>query len=212
MNQKNRLLDPSLWLLIGINGYLIYYYYQNPGIFTTLIWIYWCQSVMLGLFNALDMLTSPKQKTPVTINDKPLDDNFPVQRAGALFFLFHYGFFHVGYMIFIFTMKRTGPFDIELFKGCLIAFLIGQIITFIQHKINQKKNPISIGKMFFTPYIRIIPMHLTILIPNFLPVSNMGVFVILKTFSDVVMYLVTTPSGKSRETDEVLLTTQQGLN
>jgi hypothetical protein len=46
--------------------------------------------------------------------------------------------------------------------------------------------------MFFTPYLRIVPMHLTILLPKFLGWTPGLTFLILKTIFDVVGHLVTT--------------------
>ncbi|MFI5195847.1 MAG: hypothetical protein ACHQD8_02040, partial [Chitinophagales bacterium] len=62
---------------------------------------------------------------------------------------------------------------------------------------------------FMTPYIRILPMHLTILIPAFFHVSNLGVFLILKSIADVLMYIVTKPGGTSGDVDKALLALKQ---
>jgi Family of unknown function (DUF6498) len=207
--KKHKFFDPALWVLIGINIYLVYHYYQHPEVFTTLIWLYWAQSVTLGLFNFLDMLTV---RTILKPDPSQPNSGSPMGRSSAFFFLFHYGFFHVAYLIFIAIMKRSGPFDWGLFKYFLVAFVAGQIITFVQHKIQQRTTPTDMGRMFFTPYIRIVPMHLTILVPAFLHVSNMGVFLILKAIADVLMYTATRPPGRSKELDTAMLASQQSMN
>ncbi len=210
MKRKTKFIDPALWVLIGINAYLVYHYYQHPEVFTTLIWLYWAQSVLLGFFNFLDMLTVRSIAQP-----NPLDPDAPrstMKRSSAFFFLFHYGFFHVAYLIFIGTMKISGPIDFGLFKYFLAAFIAGQIITFVQHKIQQRTIKADMTKMFFTPYIRILPMHLTILVPAFMHISNMGIFLILKAIADVVMYMATRPPNKSRELNTAMLASQQTMN
>ena len=53
---------------------------------------------------------------------------------------------------------------------------------------DQKEN---VGKMFFIPYLRIIPMHLMILLPAFLDIGVSLVFLILKTVADIGMYIAT---------------------
>ena len=206
MNQKKIWVDPSFWVLIGINAYLVYYYYTQPQIFTTLIWLYWAQSVSLGFFNFADILTVGKvEASPITINGKETTLKSSMKRPGAFFFLLHYGFFHFVYFFFLLTMKRSGPFQMDFFKYFLFAFLVGQIINFIQHKIQQKHQVTNLSKMFATPYLRIIPMHLTILIPAFLHISNLGIFLILKAIADVLMYIITKPAGGSVEADKALL-------
>ena len=88
-------------------------------------------------------------------------------------------------------MKSSGPFDWVLFKYYLLVFLVFQVVNFIQHKIQNKGKAMDIGKMFFTPYLRVIPMHLCILIPAFLHITSLTVFLVLKVIADVFMYVVT---------------------
>lgn len=210
MKRKSILSDPSLWVLVGINIYLVYYYYHHPEIFTTLIWLYWAQSVLLGLFNFLDMLTVRKVKPgSIEINGKVTTGDASLSGAGAFFFLFHYGFFHLVYFIFITGMKRSGPIQWDFLKYFFFAFLAGQIINFVQHKMQQRKQQVNLGTMFFIPYLRIIPMHLTILLPNFFPVSSLGIFLILKSIADVIMYIITRPAGKSKEADKIIMATNE---
>lgn len=229
MKRRPLFTDPGFWLLIGVNVYLVYHYYQHPEIFTTLIWLYWAQSVLLGIFNFFDMITTKRliplknsepnalealtvQNPEVTVESKG-EPGYSKSNIGmALFFAFHYGFFHIVYMVFIATMKRSGPFQWEFFKYFLIAFFVGQVITFIQHKIRQRTMSANMGAMFFIPYIRIVPMHLTILLPAFLGISNMGIFLILKSLADVIMYAVTRPGRNSKEVDATLMASQQTMN
>ena len=213
MKRKKILTDPGFWVLIGINVYLTIHYYNNPAIFTTLIWLYWTQSVMMGIFNAVDILTVRTVQTePDKETGQPVSSMFKYRVRGAVFFTLHYGFFHLVYLIFIATMKRSGPFQWDFFKYFLIAFFVGQVINFVQHKIQQRRAASSIGAMFFVPYLRIIPMHLTILVPAFLNISNLGIFLILKSVADVVMYVVTKPAPNTRESNEAMLAAQQTMN
>lgn len=187
MKVRRLFTDPAFWALLAVNIYSVYYYFMHPDIFTTLIWLYWSQSVMLGIFNFVDIVTihSPDNTTGKGGN-----------WAIGFFFAFHYGFFHLVYAIFLLTMKKTGPFDWEFFKVFLLFFLGSQIINFIQHKIQYKKVQPNIGKMFFMPYLRILPMHLCILLPAFLGWGNLEIFVILKVFADIMTYILTSPYYK----------------
>src|SRR5579872_1091161 len=154
MKRRKIWTDPSIWVLVGVNAYLVYYYYQQPQIFTTLIWLYWAQSVSLGVFNFLDLLTVGKSSEPFIVNEKPVSQVVTTLIL-AFFFALHYGIFHLVYLGFIATMKSTGPFQWDLFRNFLFAFIAGQLITFIQHKLQQRKTKTNVGVMFFTPYLRI---------------------------------------------------------
>jgi hypothetical protein len=200
-------------VLIGINIYLVFHYYNNPAIFTTLIWLYWSQSVLMGLFNVVDILTVRTVQTePEKPNDQPMSSIFKYRAGGASFFAMHYGFFYLVYLIFIANMKRSGPFQWEFFKYFIMAFFAGQVINFVQHKIQQRHRASNIGTMFFIPYLRIVPMHLTILVPAFFQISNLGIFLILKSVADVLMYIITKPAAASRESNEATLAAQQTMN
>lgn len=199
--------DPSFWILLVANIYLVYKYEQNPGIFTTIIWLYWSQSVLYGLFNFVDILTvkQVEQTDPLSpdLSGTLVGGKGNIRAFTAWIFLFHYGFFHLVYFIFLSSMKNAGPFDWVLFKYYIIIFLVFQLINFVQHKMYNNRTRGDIGKMFITPYLRIIPMHLCILVPAFLNITNLTVFLVLKVITDVLMYLLTNIPYQKDSTAEI---------
>lgn len=213
MRQKAFWKDPGFWILAATNIYFIIYYYLHPAIFTTLLWLYWSQSVLIGFFNFLDILTVRSVKPEeITVNGKPTVTSRSMRVPEALFFMVHYGGFHAAYFVFLLTLKNSGPINWELLKYGFYAFLVGQIILFIQHKREQRTQPAKIATMFFKPYLRIIPMHLTIILPNFYHVTNMGVFLVLKAVTDLLMYIFTRPAPANRQGSATLLATEQNMN
>ena len=197
MKWRSVFIDPSFWILLGVNVWMVYSYEQNPQIFTTLIWLYWTQSVLYGLFNFLDMETV--RKADMTGMDlKSLTDKTGKQAAhtAGWFFLFHYGGFHFAYFIYLVIVKHSGPFDWDMYKKVVAAFLVLQIINFVQHKIQDRTRPANISKMFVTPYLRVVPMHLCILLPAFFHWTNLTVFLVLKIITDMIMYVVTNGNYK----------------
>lgn len=182
--------DPSFWILLAVNVYLVYQYELNPAIFTTLIWLYWSQSVLYGTFNFLDMLTTGKvdRRSLVDVDAKTSDRT--ISTGYAWFFLMHYGFFHLVYFIFISTMTKLADFDWQFFYRYLGIFAAFQLFSFIQHKIQNRKQPADIGKMMALPYLRIVPMHLCILIPAFLHVASLTIFLVCKVICDMLSYVV----------------------
>ena len=193
LNWKRTLTDPSFWILLIANCYLVYKYEQNPDIFSTLIWLYWSQSVLYGLFAFVNILTT---KTPASIDETTGDNGLPngkrsLKDATAFFFLAHYGFFHLVYCIFLSTMTKLSLFDWQFFKYYLGIFFLSLAVNFISHKIQKRTLGDDLGKMMLLPYLRIIPMHLCILIPAFLSVTRLTVFLVMKVVADVFMYALT---------------------
>ena len=199
---KKILTDPAFWLLLLVNCYLVYKYERTPQIFTTLIWLYFSQNILYGIFNYLDMSTvrdvdvaTIRENNISTKSDKRIARNY----AGGVFIFFL--FFHFVYFIFLISMKSTGPFDWEFYKRFLLMFLGFQVMTFIQNKIRSRKIPAKILQMSFLPMARVVPMHLCLLIPAFLNVSHLTVFLVLKVIADVVAYVSTTNYYRKNELD-----------
>src|SRR4030042_6437502 len=74
----------------------------------TIMWLYWWQSVTIGIFNFFRILKVKDISTEgLLINGKPAEPTKKTQRYIAFFFLAHYGGFHLAYMIFLFFMTIT---------------------------------------------------------------------------------------------------------
>lgn len=183
--------DPALWTLIILNLLFIYEFKDDPTQYTTIIWLYWCQSVMIGAFNFFDMITTRNIKSDVTVNGKPAT-KFQTRGCFPLFFLVHYGAFHVAYLVFLAIDFKLSDANFIYLKWALLGVLLQQIIHFTQMKIKYSTAARSIGTMLIAPYLRIVPMHLTILLPKFLGWTPGITFLIFKTVFDVIGHLATT--------------------
>lgn len=188
---RKSLQEPSFWLLLLANLFCLYYYTRHPEGFKTIVWIYWLQSVFIGLFNFLDLLTVKNpETTSMTINGQPVNKSWKTKGCAAFFFLFHYQFFHLVYAIFLLTIIK-GKLDILFLQLALLVIVFEGVLSFIRNKKMQQDNPVNFGRLFFLPYLRIIPMHLMILAPAFLGISNILVFLVLKTLADIGMHILT---------------------
>ena len=190
---KRILSDPAFLFLLAINIYCIWYYQHNPGEFNTIVFLYWGQSVLIGLFNFVDILTI-KNIIPgsMELNSSPVTNTSKAKGCAASFFAVHYVFFHLAYgMFLLFYTKIKIDFNFVLIG--LAAFSLNLILEFIRHKQWQSANAVNLGRMFFLPYLRIVPMHLMILGPAFFHVSPSIIFLVLKTIADVSMYLIASP-------------------
>jgi hypothetical protein len=166
--------------------------YHGTG-FKTLVWIYWCQSVIIGLFNFLNLITV-RSIIPgsIKINDEPVVQAAQARGCLAPFFAVHYGIFHFVYFIFLFTITdENDKLDLHFFQVSVAAFFVDQLWNFIRLKQWEKTHKTNAGALFFLPYVRIVPMHLTILLPGFLKgLSHLAVFLALKTVADAVTYVI----------------------
>jgi hypothetical protein len=182
--------DPGFWFLLLMNSYLIYYYQQQPGEFNTIIWIYWLQSVLIGVFNFLELLfVKNPDSASLSINSQPVTKSS--MGCAAWFFLFHFGLFHFVYAIFLLVGKSSGV-NAKLLLITAGIFVAESTIQFIRKRNTLQPGKVNVGRMFFTPYLRIVPMHLMILVPSFLGIAGSVVFLVLKTVADAGMYLLTT--------------------
>ena len=174
-------IDLGLWLTLGINVYLIYGYIQTPSTIDTIIVLFYLQSVLIGVFNAVDIFTVTKH----TDDPKGMSKG-----CSGLFFMVHYGGFHLVYLFFLPSIVNIKHVDWHFFIITFYILLTSCLVNFIQDKWRNRTEAINISALFFMPYARVIPMHLTILAPKFLKISAPLLFLILKTVADVVMYIV----------------------
>jgi len=158
------LKDPSIYALIAFNIFFIYQYKDDPGKYTTIIWLYWCLSVLIGLFKFFELYTTKNVLAgDFTLNGKAID---PAKSRGCYswFFLLHYQIFHIGYFIFLSIQFGFDNTDRGFLEMGLWSLLGLQLIHFVQNKIIFKSYTPKLSNLFFTPYLRIIPMHLTIIL------------------------------------------------
>lgn len=164
----------------------------------TLAWIYWLQSILIGLNTFVRIIRLRDFKLgDMTIGNstaQQIVDQYGknyVRRYIAFFFLFHYGFFHVGYAIFLVSQSASvlgnallvgvGIFAVQLF--------IKLIVDLRTYQDDPKRN---IGTMMMFPYARIIPMHIGIVFGVFFVQSaaSLMIFLFLKMIADLVMHLI----------------------
>jgi Family of unknown function (DUF6498) len=184
--------DYTFWLLIAANLYLILYYIKYPESINGIIILFWIQSVLIGFFNFLDMLTLKNfATTDLKTGNEPSDAGSPAKNGCfTWFFLVHYGIFHLVYLFFLATLVDIKKIDSRFIELSFFVILLAGISNFVQNKIRNRTEDVNIGAMFFMPYARVIPMHLMILMPQFLHISANAIFLVLKTLADAIMYAV----------------------
>ncbi len=171
-----------------MNLYTVYHCYQFPDSINTIMAIFWIQSVFIGIFNVLGILSFTNR-----VKDSYTVDGRPGNRPGcaAAFFTVHYGMFHLAYLFFIaYKLAKAAKVDWLFIQLSFVAILLSSILQFVQDKEHNKTVPVNIGTLFFIPYVRIVPMHLAILLPTFLHIHVGTVFLLLKTVADITMHII----------------------
>ena len=149
-----------------------------------LLWVYWSQSMLIGILHFLKMLTYKFAPTSGTTSQ---DMNSWSKVPLAFFFLVHYGFFHFVYMFFlgmsgvdwVLVGKAASIFGGQMFLGAIAGYK------------EENTGKLDSATFMFKPYPRIIPIHMAIIIGGiFGSVGTFLVLIIIKTaFETFVEYL-----------------------
>ncbi|MBI2593474.1 hypothetical protein HYW44_02420 [Candidatus Daviesbacteria bacterium] len=188
--KKYFLFDFSTISLLFSNIIIIILAVAQKWDVATVLWVYWMQSIIIGFFQFLRILSLKNFSTEnFTINNRSVEPTPGTKLYTAFFFLFHYGFFHFIYAIFLFNFFTNKLLNFTyLFMGGFIFFL-NHFFSFYHNRIVDQQKTQNIGQLIFAPYARIIPMHLIIIFGAFLGQSTLIVFLLLKTLADLVMHI-----------------------
>jgi len=148
-----------------------------------ILFIYWFESLIIGIFNVLKMLFTnifdqPNQPVKLRIIANIL--LFPVKLLTILFFIVHYGGFMLGHGILLLILfanipestfqnpASVLPFVIDLalkLKIAIFSLFLSHGISFVRNFFFKHEGENNQEKDFlFNPYKRITIMHLTIVL------------------------------------------------
>ncbi len=183
--------DPSAWSLLAANLITIGLALWERWDLAPLMWIYWGQSCIIGWFNFARILSLKEFSTEnFKINDRPAAPTRGTQIFTAFFFLFHYGMFHLGYLVFMLKQHALVSPDRMPVLICIGVFFVNHLFSFQHNLEGDRRQKRNIGKLMFFPYARIIPMHLTIILGAEVAggPAVLLLFLALKTVADLVMH------------------------
>ena len=120
----------------------------------------------------------------------------------AFFFAVHYGGFHLVYLVFMlgFVAMARNPVVVgegissAAFGLAVFSFFLNHAFSFFYNRRGDVEKRAHLSTVMMYPYIRIIPMHLTIIFGNILLMAGYGLyalflFLFLKTAADIVMHI-----------------------
>ena len=185
-----KIIHPSLLSLLLANLAVIIMAVINKWQIEDTLWIYWLQSLIIGLFQAIKMAALRQFSTEgMAFNNRPMPPTQASKTKIIAFFLFHYGFFHFIYAIFLAQF-----FHIDAWKTAIPAvgeFFINHGLSFLLNRQADKNRAPNLGRLVFFPYIRIESSHLILMAEALLPPSAaLLIFsLLLKTAADAFMHL-----------------------
>lgn len=186
------LRDSSAWSLVVSNIVTIVIAVLESWPPGTVMWVYWSQSVIIGGFNVLRILTLKEFSTSgVLVGGKPVVPTPPTKYYAAGFFTVHYGGFHGVYALFLLLQFPTPSAEWPSLLGACGIFLANHGFSFLHNLRRQDRYHLpNLGTIMFFPYVRIIPMHLTILFGHLFGSSVLVLFMSLKLAADVAMHAI----------------------
>ena len=166
--------------------------------------IYWAQSILIGIFTIITLLTAGM--TPQAEDGQPAKSegrsSWKARIFLAGFFALHYGAFHWGYYSIIVEDGIFGPVDFAntgVWASCGL-FFANHLYSFFYHRGSAEQPAQDPMEIFFRPYNRIVPMHMTIifgsiliLVLEFLGITTVTpvlvIFLAVKTYVDIGTHL-----------------------
>ena len=179
--------DPSGWSLLAANLVTIVFALVQDWSLPVLMWVYVGQSIIIGCSNLARIVG-----LPLCYTEGGAQRN--VTAGGkiglGLFFVFHYGGFQAGYLLFLATelgLPRADAWEVGL---CVGIFLVNHAYSCLHNWPADRSRRRDIWSVFLFPYARILPMHLTIVFGLFLAHSAGALlfFLVLKTLADLAMH------------------------
>lgn len=206
--QYQPLREASLFSLLFVNVAVALLTIKSGGSLGTLMWIYFIQNLVIGGVNVFRILDLKNFSTQgFQINRQNVLPTRATQVKTALMFLMIYGFFHVGYAVFLtaFTQRELlgEPINLhEIFIGGAL-FLSHHAYSFIKHRATESVMEQNIGTVAIFPFLRIVPMHLTIILAGIITIFFdtsallLVFFLTLKTLADLLMHVIEHQKGSA---------------
>jgi hypothetical protein len=192
--------DLSAWTLILTNLITIAFAYLNHWAFSTIIWVYWCQTLIIGFFAFLKVMSLTDLSHPGV---ERIQKRFSLRsklRAGLLF-LAHFTL--VQGCLTLVLGAFLGPVTQQNSMILLLSsvlFFCNHLFSYVYNKKNERVVRKNIGFMVLRPYLRLLPLFVSFLFIGMIvaafflirdeqlaPAAYIVLF-ILKTGTDVIAH------------------------
>jgi hypothetical protein len=184
--------DRSVWVLVFANLVALGIGWASGMSLKQMMAVYWVQSVIIGVTNVIRILNLQKFSTEgFSFNDRPVPTDERGKLGTACFFAFHYGFFHLAYLVFLLSPKGGGGVGPATGLAlCALVFALNHGYSMLHNIRRDARGKPNLGTLMFMPYMRIFPMHLLILLGASVAATpaHFALFVCLKILADVAMH------------------------
>ena len=186
--------DSSVLVLIATNIAALVVGYALGMSLTDMMLVYWLQSCVIGISVVIRILCLKRfDPSGFTVSGRPVEETRAGRRTIAAFFALHYGGFHLGFLILIATLGRAEPgVDFEWHHLVLaLVFAANHAYSLLHNVRRDARGRPKAGTLFAMPYVRILPMHLTMLASGFIGTGGALAFFFfgaLKTGADAAMH------------------------
>lgn len=157
-----------------------------------LLWPFWVQSLVIGYYSVRRILGLRRfSVTGFRIGGRPAQMTDQTLRSTAVFFTFHYGFFHLLYFVFLAKLEMAREEWLWIGVAAL-AFVANHRRSYLRYREADAQGMPNLGALMFLPYLRVVPMHLMIIFGvGLLGGSALAVllFGLLKTIADCAMHV-----------------------
>jgi hypothetical protein len=117
--------DASLFALVASNLLALAIAYASGMGLREMMLVYWIQSVVIGVASFIRILSLERfDPTNFKINHRPAEETRADKRKVAFFFLVHYGFFHLVYLLFVAFDSRGGLGSPGTYILCTLVFAV----------------------------------------------------------------------------------------
>lgn len=203
--------------LLLANGIATWQFIIHDGSILQVLWVYWLQSVIIGIINIVRIISSPLKISNFNSSTQTGQHGTNIASIShlikyglAFFFASHYGFFHLVYAFFlvkfgspIISVNGSAPGSLDLGTVSAGILLLNGLIFFIHHVISlayeraqlkeQPGEAPDIREIMSRPYRRIIPMHIIIISGPFVSIAFNNnalffIFITLKVLVDLLAF------------------------
>lgn len=186
--------DGSLLSLLAANVFALAVAWATGMSLRELMLVYWMQSVVIGIASFVRMLCLKRfDSTGLKMGNRPVRPGMAGKLFLAGFFLFHYGFFHAGYLAFLTGGAIPGGDEEGSALGyalCAVGFVLNHGYSLLRNLASDARGRPKLGLLMTLPYARILPMHLTIILGSVLGGGAIYLFALLKVGADLAMHSV----------------------
>ena len=155
--------DLSAWALILTNFITISFAYSEHWVFSTIIWVYWCQTLIIGLFAFLRVIQLTDISSHEVDRIQPKVYSRSKLRNGALF-LAH--FTVVQGCLTLILGAFLGPVTSQngtILVSSSLLFFCNHLFSYVYNRNKDSVVHKNIGIMVVRPYLRLLPLFVAFL-------------------------------------------------